>query len=77
MKFAELLENMAAYISLLLHHIHVEDHVFYPLAEKEMTEDEMASLADEFQKERDRHGANTFEASHKLVMDMGSMIVHM
>jgi len=77
MKVAEMLENLAAYVSLLRRHIHVEDHVFYPLAEGELTADEMEALAEEFRMARERAGEDTFEASHKLVVDMGSTLVHM
>ena len=77
MKIAELLENMAAYRTLLRRHIHIEDHIFYPMAQRELTAEEMASLEEEFQKERDRHGADTFEVCHKQVVDMGSMLVHL
>ena len=77
MKIAELLENMAAYGTLLRRHIHIEDHVFYPMAQRELTAEEMAALEEMFQKERDRHGADTFEVSHKKVVDMGSMLVHL
>ena len=31
----------------------------------------------EFERARERHGGTTFESSHKLVIDMGSMLVHM
>ena len=77
MKTADLLEKMSAYVSLLRHHIHIEDHIFYPLAAEKMTAEEMAAFEAEFEAERERHGAATFEQSHKLVVDMGSMLVHM
>ena len=77
MKTADLLENMAAYAALLRHHIHIEDHVFYPLAKKTLSEDELASIGNEFEKQRDKHGSNAFEHSHKQVVDMGSILTHL
>jgi hemerythrin-like domain-containing protein len=77
MKTADLLEKMAAYASLLRHHIHVEDHVFYPMAKKTLRESEMAQVAQEFAKQRDTHGADTFERCHKMVVDMGSILTHL
>jgi hemerythrin-like domain-containing protein len=74
---ADLLENMAAYVSLLRHHIHNEDHVFYPLARNTMTQEEFAKLTELFEAEREKHGADTFELSHKKVSDMGSILVHL
>jgi hemerythrin-like domain-containing protein len=77
MKTADLLERMSAYASLLRHHIHVEDHVFYPMVRNTLSPDELARVGQEFEKERARHGADAFERSHKLVVDMGSMLTHL
>ena len=76
-KTGELLENIAAYVSLLRHHIHVEDHVFYPMARKTLTNKEFEALAPEFKRATDKLGADTFERSHKMVVDMGSMVTHL
>ena len=67
-------ENGAAYVSLLRHHIHTEDHIFFPLAREEMTEEEFEALSIEFEKEGERHGARTFEHSHKIVVDLKAML---
>jgi hemerythrin-like domain-containing protein len=76
-KTADLLENMAAYASLLRHHIHTEDHVFYPMARKTLTAEEFEQLSEEFVKQREKHGGDAFERNHKLVVDMGSIITHL
>ena len=67
-------ENGAAYVSLLRHHIHTEDHIFFPLAREEMTEEEFEALSIEFEKEGERHGARTFEHNHKIVVDLKAML---
>ena len=72
-----LLESLAAYIALLRHHIPTEDHVFYPLVKSEFTAQEMDFLREEFEKAQEKAGATTFEESHKQIVDMGSMLVHM
>ncbi len=72
-----MLENIAAYVSLLRHHIHVEDHVFYPMARKTLTEKEFEALAPEFKKAHDKYGEDTFERCHKIVVDMGSIVTHL
>lgn len=74
---AALVENLAAYIALLRHHIHLEDHVFYPMARKTLSADEISELEAEFARQRDKEGAGTFERSHKTVVDMGSIITHL
>ena len=76
-KISELLENIGAYVALLRHHIHVEDHIFFPKANHEMTSDELEAFEQEFSNARARVGENTFEESHKQVIDMGSLLVHM
>jgi hemerythrin-like domain-containing protein len=76
-KTVELLENLAAYASLLRHHIHTEDHVFYPMARKTLVVAEMEQLSQEFVKERERHGGDAFERGHKTVVDMGSILTHL
>jgi hemerythrin-like domain-containing protein len=72
-----LLENVAAYSSLLRHHIHTEDHVFFPLARDSMNDADLAELEEEFAAELERHGADTFERCHKMVVDMKSILVHL
>jgi len=42
-----------------------------------MSDDEVADLRVEFDKERERHGAETFELYHEMVVDMRSMLVHL
>jgi len=74
---ADLLEAMAAYAALLRHHIHTEDHVFYPMAKKTLTEKEMNLVAQEFETQKEKAGPDTFERSHKLVVDMGSILTHL
>jgi len=74
---SEIIENTAAYISLLRNHIHKEDHVFFPMAQEELSDEEQDDLEREFEKTRQKAGEDTFETSHKLVVDMGSMLVHL
>jgi len=76
-KTADLLENMAAYVSLLRHHIHTEDHVFFPMARKHIHDEEMRKLDTEFLKIQGKQGGDTFERSHKMVVDMGSILTHL
>jgi len=76
-KTGELLENIAAYVSLLRHHIHVEDHIFYPMARKMLSETEVDAIRQEFEKQHEKHGHDTFERCHKMVVDMGSMVTHL
>ena len=76
-KTGQLLENMAAYVSLLRHHIHVEDHVFYPMTKKTLNEQEFEAIAQEFDKQHEKHDHDTFEKCHKMVVDMCSIVTHL
>jgi hemerythrin-like domain-containing protein len=76
-KTADLLQNMSAYVSLLRHHIHTEDHVFFPMARKNLDDKEMRELETEFLKVQGKQGGDTFERSHKMVIDMGSILAHL
>jgi len=67
-------ENSAAFASLLKHHIHTEDHIFFPMSQEEMTAEELEELGAKFDKVEEVHGADTFERFHKLVVDLDQML---
>jgi hemerythrin-like domain-containing protein len=70
-----LLENLAAYISILKKHIHIEDHVFFKMAEQELSEKEKRILVAQFEKEEHKLGGTKFvETCRTLVLEMGSLI---
>lgn len=73
---SHLVENLGAYIALLRRHMHKEDHVFFPLVERVLSSEDLEALAVEFEKTRQKAGETFFEDSHKLVVDMGSMLTH-
>lgn len=58
-----LLENIAAYISILKRHIAREDQLFFPMAETELSEDEKKNLKTRFDEEE--AGVN----SKKIIRD--------
>ena len=71
-----LLENMAAYISMLRQHIHREDHVFYPMVQQEMSESEDQIMLDQFNKENEKAGEDFLYDSRELVLSMGGLLVN-
>ncbi len=52
-----ILGNMAAYTTVLRHHIHMEDHLFFPMVEKTLSNREKEMLMTQF------HGISTADAS--------------
>jgi hemerythrin-like domain-containing protein len=67
-------ENAAAFASLLKHHIHTEDHVFFPMSRESMTAEELEALGEMFEKVQEVHGADTFQRYHKLVVNLDLML---
>jgi len=70
-----ILEDMAAYISLLRRHMQREDHVFYPMADKELSASEQQDLLGEFQKEDAKtNGKAVLETAQRLETEMGAIL---
>jgi hemerythrin-like domain-containing protein len=70
-----LLENLSAFISVLNHHIHMEDAIFFPLVEKKLSRDEKASLGDQFIREEERlRGGNHTLGKEDLLAKMEKLI---
>jgi hemerythrin-like domain-containing protein len=75
-KTDQIKEALAAYIPMLRDHIHTEDHLFFPLAEKALSPEEHAQLQVEFDRAREKAGKEPFEFYHMMVIQMGSMLAH-
>ena len=68
---ATLLENLAAYISILKRHIHSEDQIFFPMVDRELTQNEKDALLMQFLKEEEKMGGRDFFInSEKMVFEM-------
>lgn len=68
-----LLDNVSAFVSLLRHHIDVEDHVFYPLAQRAFTAEEQSHLLEEFQRLGARD-ARSLARHQAMVVAMGELL---
>jgi hemerythrin-like domain-containing protein len=64
------------YVPMLREHTHTEDHQYFPLAEKVLSEEEHAQLQVEFDRAREKAGDEPFEFYHMMVVQMGSMLAH-
>jgi hemerythrin-like domain-containing protein len=69
-----LLENLAAYTSLLRHHIHNEEHQFYQMVKKEFSENELQGFAELFTQEMEKTEGKGLQESQKLLKEMASML---
>lgn len=64
-----LLENLAAYISLLRRHIYEEDHTFFKMVEKELSREEEDILLMQFNKEDEKMGDQSFYDQNRQRVD--------
>ena len=71
---AILLENLAAYISLLRLHIHREENVFYPLVENIFSEGEKEALIEQFNIENQKLGSENIDKNQNIVQEMGKLL---
>ena len=64
-----LLENLAAYVSLLRRHIYEEDYTFFPMADKELSKEEEDILLVQFKQEDDKMGGQKFYEQNRALLD--------
>jgi hemerythrin-like domain-containing protein len=70
-----ILESVAAYLSLLRQHIHREDHIFFPMAEREIPWEEYRGLQQAFQQEGKKMGKNFLQKSKRDLSQMGGLFI--
>jgi hemerythrin-like domain-containing protein len=64
-------ERLSAYVSLLRHHIHKEDHILFPMADQIFSEAEQAALAADFERvERDEIGDGVHQRYEALAREL-------
>jgi hemerythrin-like domain-containing protein len=74
---AKLFENLGYFYQLQKQHLNRENHVFFPMAREAFSEVEMDGFVEEFMKEEERLGPETFNYSEKLVEQMNSQLVEL
>jgi hemerythrin-like domain-containing protein len=70
----DLLENAAAYLSLLRHHIHREDHLFYPMVKEAFTDSEKETILELFRQELEKEGAISTEEARERLRRLSSLL---
>lgn len=70
-----ILESLAAYVSLLRQHIHREDHILFPMVEREFPWEEYRGLLEVFQQEGKKMGDKFVEKSKRDLYKMGSLLI--
>ncbi len=70
-----LLENLSPYISLLRRHIHKEDHLFFKMVEKHLSQSEDEDLVRGFAAQEQLFGGEgVFDKYRKRVSEMGDVV---
>ncbi len=69
-----LIEHLAAYVTLLRHHIHREEHVFYPMVEELLSVQEKKELLKTFKQEEKKLGPAKIKEIRALVREMGLLL---
>ncbi len=71
----KLMEYTSNYASLLRKQLQTEDYIVYPMAEKELTDEEMKSFEKVFQREEAKNAGKYMEIGCKLVNEMGLILI--
>jgi hemerythrin-like domain-containing protein len=69
-----MLENLASYTTLLRHHIYREDNVFYPMVERDLSQQELDDLAELFRKEAAKTGRDTLGDMRRVAGELGALL---
>ncbi len=70
-----LLSNLSSYTSMLKWHIHIEDNIFFKMAEKEISGEEGDVLYNQFLEEDSMHGGKEFfEKNRNLIRELSAML---
>lgn len=70
-----LLSNLSSYATMLKWHIHLENNIFFKMAEKEISDEEGDILYNQFIEEDNLQGENNFfEKNRNLVCELGIML---
>lgn len=69
-----MLENLASYTTLLRHHIHREDNVFYPMVERDLSQQEMDDLAELFRQEAAKAGGDMLGDMRRVAGELAALL---
>jgi hemerythrin-like domain-containing protein len=69
-----IVESLAAYLSMLRQHINREDHIFYPMARKVLTEEEMGTMWKSFEDADAKAGEGFMEDCQDRILKMEALL---
>ena len=70
-----ILENLAAYLSLLRQHIRKEDYIFFPMVEREIPREEHQWLLEAFSQEGMKMGVGYLVKSKRGLYEMAGLLL--
>ncbi len=71
---SDLIESLAAYISMLRRHINIEDHIFYPMAEQVLTDAEHEQLLVSFKQVDDKAAPGFLDDFRERLLKMDHLL---
>jgi len=69
-----MIENLASLVTLYRHHIHREDHVFFPMVENDLSQEELDDLGGLFAKEDEKSEHGTLERMQRLADELVTLL---
>lgn len=71
---AEIMEHLGHFLLLQKQHLNRENHVFIPMARQSFDENELKEFEEEFEREKDRLGADTFQKAEATVNQIAGLL---
>jgi len=71
---AIIVADLAGYVAMLRRHIYLEDHVLFPMVEKDLSEQELADLVGVFKQVASKFGGHVFETFQQAVLSLRTFL---
>lgn len=71
---SEIMEHLGHFHLLQRQHLNRENHVFFPMARKTFSKEELKAFEEEFERENERLGADTFKKSEAIVNQISELL---
>jgi hemerythrin-like domain-containing protein len=69
-----MIENVAALVTLYRHHVHREDQTFFPMVEKDLSQEELDDLGELFVKEDEKGERGSLEGMQQLANELVALL---
>jgi hemerythrin-like domain-containing protein len=70
----DLIIAASGYVSLLIHHIHIEEAIFYPMVRETLSDEDLETLAEHFAEVEQKHSDFGKVQGHTLLLEQGKAL---